>query len=48
MAKVIITNDLVEEINKKFKGKSIEVFELIYTLRENSKKENLLGMLEIF
>lgn len=43
MAKVIITNDLVEEINKKFKGKSIEVFELIYTLRENSKKGKPIG-----
>jgi hypothetical protein len=38
MAKVIITPSLEEDIHKKFKKKSIEVFELFYTLRENPHK----------
>lgn len=38
MARVIITKRLEEEINKKFKKESIEIFELIYSLKENPKK----------
>jgi hypothetical protein len=38
MAKVIITKDLVEKINKKFKKESIEVFKLLYSLKDNPKK----------
>ncbi len=38
MAKVIITEKLEKEINKKFKKESIEIFELMYSLRENLKK----------
>ena len=43
MAKVIVTKYLVEEIHKKFKGESIEVFELINTLRDNPKKGKPVG-----
>jgi len=38
MVKVIITPLLEREINKTFKHKSIEVFELIYSLKENPYK----------
>jgi len=38
MAKVIITKSLEEEINKKFKGESIEIFNLMYSLKTNPKK----------
>jgi hypothetical protein len=38
MAKVIITEKLEKEINKKFKDESIDVFSLIYSLKENPKK----------
>jgi hypothetical protein len=38
MAKVIITEALEEEINKKFKQESIEIFQLLKTLEENPKK----------
>jgi len=38
MAKVIITEALEEEINKKFKQESIEIFRLLKTLEENPKK----------
>ncbi len=43
MAKVIVTKYLVEEIHKKFKGESVEVFELINTLRDNPKKGKPVG-----
>lgn len=43
MAIVRITEELEEEINKKFKKKSIEVFELLYSLEENPKKGRPLG-----
>jgi len=43
MAKVIITKKLDEEINKKFKGDSINIFELIYSLKENPKKGKPVG-----
>ena len=38
MAKVIITKSLEEEINKKFKQISVDIFSLMYTLEENPKK----------
>lgn len=43
MAKVIITNSLEEEINKKFKQESIEIFSLMKTLEENPNKGKELG-----
>ncbi|MFA5174150.1 MAG: hypothetical protein WC438_03135 [Candidatus Pacearchaeota archaeon] len=43
MAIVIITKNLEKEINKKFKKEAIEIFELIYNLRENPKKGKELG-----
>ncbi|MEK6935876.1 MAG: hypothetical protein AABW67_03745 [Nanoarchaeota archaeon] len=43
MAKIIITNSLEKEINKKFKKESVRIFELIYSLRENPKKGKELG-----
>ncbi len=38
MAQVIIIKALEEEINKNFKGESVEVFSLLLTLKENPKK----------
>ena len=38
MAKVIITETLVKDINKKFKQESVEVFSLLRELEENPKK----------
>ena len=38
MARVIITNDLRRKINKKFKGESVKIFELLYSLKNNPKK----------
>lgn len=43
MAKVIITKKLEEEINKKFKGQSVNIFELMYSLKENPNKGKELG-----
>ncbi|HRZ85426.1 MAG TPA: hypothetical protein P5277_01470 [Candidatus Paceibacterota bacterium] len=43
MAKVIISEELENEINKKFKKESIEIFELLYSLEENSHKGKLIG-----
>ena len=43
MAIVRITNSLEKEINKKFKKKSIKVFEHLYSLEENPKKGRPLG-----
>jgi len=43
MAKVIITKELEEAINKKFKKESIEIFELMNSLKENPKKGKALG-----
>ncbi len=42
MAKVIITKELEEKINKKFKKESIEIFELMYSLKDNPKKGKLI------
>lgn len=43
MAEVIITSDLEEEINKKFKSESVKIFKLIYSLKENPKKGRPVG-----
>ena len=43
MAKVEIAEDLKEEIFKKFKGESREIFDLMYSLKENPKKGKPVG-----
>ncbi len=43
MAKVEIIRSLFEKIEKKFKGESHEVIDLLETLEENPKKGKLLG-----
>jgi len=43
MAKVIILSKLEEEINKKFKGESVEVFNLLYSLGDNPHKRKEIG-----
>ena len=43
MARVIITESLEKEINKKFKKESIKIFELIYSLKNNPKKGKPIG-----
>lgn len=43
MAKVIIPEHLEKEINKKFKGESVDIFELMNSLEENPKKGKLIG-----
>ena len=43
MAKVIVTKKLDEEINKKFKGESVNIFKLIYSLKENPYKGKVIG-----
>ncbi len=43
MAEVIVTKNLEKEINKKFKGESIKIFELLYSLGENPKKGKVMG-----
>ena len=43
MAKVTITKRLEEEINKLFKGESVNIFELLYTLEENPYKGKPVG-----
>jgi len=43
MAKVIVTRRLDEEINKKFKGESIKIYQLIYSLKDNPKKGKPVG-----
>jgi len=45
MAKVIITRNLEEEINKKFKGESIEIFKLLYSLEEFPHKGKAIGQI---
>lgn len=44
MAKVVITSGLEEEINKKFKHESIEIFSLIYTLIDSPHKGKEVGV----
>ena len=43
MAKVLILGSLKDEILKKFKKGSKEIFRLMYSLEENPKKGKLLG-----
>ncbi|MBI3623079.1 hypothetical protein HY212_03300 [Candidatus Pacearchaeota archaeon] len=43
MAKVIVTKRLEEEINKKFKGESLNILKLMYSLRENPYKGKTVG-----
>ncbi|VVB83729.1 Uncharacterised protein [uncultured archaeon] len=43
MAKVEISEKLKEDIYKKFKEESTEIFNLIYSLRENPKKGKEVG-----
>jgi len=45
MAKVIITKELEEKINKKFKKESIEIFDLMYSLKENPKKGKIISQI---
>ena len=43
MAKVEIAEHLENEINSKFKGESVKIFDLMYSLEENPKKGKLLA-----
>ena len=43
MAKVVITKILEDEINRKFKGQAVDIFELIYSLKENPHKGKEIG-----
>lgn len=43
MAKVIIISSLEDDINKRFKHQSVEIFELMLSLRDNPKKGKELG-----
>lgn len=43
MVKIIIVESLFEEIEKKFKGDSIKILELIESLKENPKKGKEIG-----
>ena len=44
MVKVIITETLEEEINKKFKQESVKIFSLLHTLEDNPKKGKEIGV----
>lgn len=44
MAKVIITRDLEAEIHKRFKGQSVEIFELMLALEDQPKKGKVVGV----
>ena len=43
MAKVIVTRSLEEEIDGKFKQDSLEIYDLMFTLKENPKKGKDVG-----
>ena len=43
MAKVIIVNSLFKEIQKKFKGETHKIIDLMETLKKNPKKGKLIG-----
>ena len=45
MAKVIITGELEEEVNKRFKIESIKIFKLMKSLEENPKKGKIVGQI---
>ena len=48
MARIIITGPLKKQIFKKFKNESNQVFNLIYSLKENPKKGKELGNISNF
>jgi len=43
MAKVIITKQLEEEINRKFKGESVRIFDLMRSLEKSPRKGKVVG-----
>lgn len=43
MAKIIITRTLADEIEKKFQGESVKIFELMHSLKENPLKGKKIG-----
>lgn len=45
MAKVEISENLKEEIFKKFKGESLKIFDLMHSLKENPKKGKFVGQI---
>ncbi|MBU3940597.1 MAG: hypothetical protein KKH88_01580 [Nanoarchaeota archaeon] len=45
MAKIVITEVLEKEINKKFKKESIKIFELLFSLEKNPKKGKFLSQI---
>jgi hypothetical protein len=45
MARVIVTKELEERINKKFKKESIKIFELLFSLKETPHKGKLLSQI---
>lgn len=46
MAKVIISEELKNQILKKFKEESKKIFQLMYSLKENPKKGKLVGQIK--
>ena len=44
MAKVVINESLAEQISRKFKRESVEIFSLMRTLEDNPKKGKELGV----
>ncbi|PIN92932.1 hypothetical protein COU54_05050 [Candidatus Pacearchaeota archaeon CG10_big_fil_rev_8_21_14_0_10_31_24] len=45
MVKVVITKKLEEEINKIFKRQSLEIFDLIYSLKDSPNKGKILSQI---
>ena len=45
MAKVIIPEYLEKEIDKKFKGEAVKIFEMMFSLRDNPKKGKPVGQI---
>ncbi len=43
MARVIVDEDLAEKIYKKFKGESVKIFSLIYSMEGSPKKGKVVG-----
>jgi hypothetical protein len=46
MARIVITNSLKKEVEKKFKAESKRVFNLIFSLEENPKKGKEIGSVD--
>jgi len=44
MAKVVINESLAEQISRKFKRESVEIFSLMRTLEDNPKKGKEIGV----